>query len=87
MGLKSIISDGGFVEGEATTPAEAPDLDTEVVVEQVWKNLRGMIDHSTIRKEVARVIPKYASATVTNFIPIFIHRETIKRLTARSRGD
>lgn len=63
------------------------DLDTDVLIEQIWEDLQGTFDRVTILNEVSSVIPQYASAYITTYLPIFIHRETVKRLKAELRED
>ena len=40
----------------------------------------GTVTRSTIRQVLMEIIPKYESARVQTFVPIFVHKETVKRL-------
>ena len=61
-----------------------PDWDVETLLERIWNHLGGEVSRSTVRQVLAEVIPNYESARIQAFVPIFVHRETVKRLRARS---
>ena len=65
-----------------TMVSPAPNWDVETLLERVWNHLGGTVSRSTIRQVLAEVIPNYESAPIQTFVPIFVHRETVKRLRA-----
>ena len=68
--------------GTETVPRSDPDWDAEPLIERVWNHLGGTVSRSTIRQVLAEVLPTYESARVQTFVPIFVHKETVKRLRA-----
>ena len=68
--------------GSETAARIYPNLDVESQLERVWNHLGGTVSRSTIRQVLAEVIPNYESARVQTFVPIFVHKETVKRLRA-----
>ena len=63
-----------------------PDWDERVVVEQIWNDLQGTVERSTIRQELTQVIPRFQNARVRAYIPIFLRRVTTERLRAGAAG-
>jgi len=57
-----------------------PDWDVETLLERIWNDLGGTVTRSTIRQVLTEVIPNYESARVQTYVPIFVHKETVKRL-------
>ena len=57
-------------------------MDVETLLERVWNQLGGTVSRSTIRQVLAEVIPNYERAPIQTFVPIFVHKETVKRLQA-----
>ena len=73
--------------GTETVATSYPDWDVETLVEQIWNDLLGTVTRSSIRQVLTEVIPNYESARVQTFVPIFVHKETVKRLrTGDYRG-
>ena len=68
--------------GTETIPRSDPDWDIEPLLERVWNHLGGTVSQSTIRQVLAEVLPDYESARIQTFVPIFVHKETVKRLRA-----
>ena len=66
--------------GTEKTASSYPDWDVETLLERIWNYLGGTVSRSTVRQVLAEVIPNYESARVQAFVPIFVHRETVKRL-------
>ena len=66
--------------GTETTASSYPDWDVEALLERIWNYLGGTVSRSTVRQVLAEVIPSYEGARVQAFVPIFVHRETVKRL-------
>ena len=63
-----------------------PDWDERAIVEQIWNDLQGTIERSTIRQELTQVIPRFQNARIEIYIPIFLRRVTIERLRAGVAG-
>ena len=59
-----------------------PDWDVETQLERIWNYLGGTVSRPTIRQVLTEVIPNYESAPIQTFVPIFVHKETVKRLRA-----
>jgi hypothetical protein len=69
--------------GTGTVASSYPDWDVETLLERIWNHLGGTVSRSTVRLVLAEVIPDYESAPVQTFVPIFVHKETVKRLRTR----
>ena len=39
-----------------------PDWNEKAIVEQIWNDLKGTVDRSTIRQELKQVIPRFQNA-------------------------
>ena len=65
-----------------TGASSYPEWDVEALLERIWNHLGGTVSRSTIRQVLAEVLPNYESARVQTFVPIFVHKETVKRLRA-----
>jgi hypothetical protein len=52
----------------------------EALIEKIWQELNGQVPRQRIRQVAAEVAAKFEQATVTTFVPIFIHRYTCERL-------
>jgi hypothetical protein len=63
-----------------TVASRYPDWDVETLIEQIWNDLGGRVSPSPIRQVVMEIIPRYESARVQTYVPIFVHRETVERL-------
>jgi hypothetical protein len=61
-----------------------PDWDERVVVEQIWNDLQGTVERSTIHQKLTQVIPGFLNAET--YIPIFLRRVTIERPRAGVAG-
>ena len=68
--------------GTGTVASSYPDWDVETLLEHIWNHLEGTVSRSTIHQVLAEVLPNYESARVQAFVPIFVHKETVKRLRA-----
>jgi hypothetical protein len=66
--------------GTGTVDSSYPDWDVETLLERIWNHLGGTVSWSTVRQVLAEVIPTYESARVQTFVPIFVHKERVKRL-------
>jgi hypothetical protein len=58
---------------------------TETLVESIWEGSDGRVTRDEIRMIAYEVAASYQNATVDQFLPIFIHRETSKRLRVRHK--
>ena len=63
--------------GFVSTP---DDWDVGTIVEQIQCDLNGSVTLSMIQEVLDEVIPKYKSARIQTFVPIFIHRDAVKQL-------
>ena len=52
------------------------------LIEQIWRDLEGQVDHKRIYQVALKEAEGFKNATVTNFISIFIRRQTCERLKA-----
>lgn len=66
--------------GTGTDASSYPDWDVETLIEQIWNDLGGTVTRSTIRQVLMEVIPRYESARIQTYVPIFVHKETVKQL-------
>ena len=53
----------------------------KALVESIWKALDGRVDREQIRQASLEAEAGYQNATVKTFIPIFIRREVLERLS------
>ena len=77
MNSRSLETDDGAIAKDLL------DLDVESIVEQVWNDLQGVVDRPAIRYEIGEVIPAFAGARIRTYVPIFVRRNTVRRLRAR----
>jgi predicted transcriptional regulator len=70
------------MDGNIGINRDQPDLDIVPLMQQIWNDLGGTVTQSAILQEVKKIIPQYESATIRTYIPIFVRRETVKRLRA-----
>jgi hypothetical protein len=68
--------------GTGRVASSYPEWDVETLLERIWNHLEGTVSRSTIRQVLAEVFPNYESARVQTFVPIFVQKETVKRLRA-----
>jgi hypothetical protein len=59
-------------------------VDLEVLTEELWSDLDGMVDRHTIRQVLAEVAPAYRDARITTFVAIFVRRDALERLRAQA---
>jgi hypothetical protein len=55
---------------------------SDALIEQIWRDLKGQVDHKRIYQVALMEAAGFKNATVTNFISIFIRRQTCERLRA-----
>ena len=51
------------------------------LIESIWKTLDGRLDREQIRQAILEAEAGYQNAHVKTFIPIFIRRDVLKRLS------
>ena len=51
------------------------------LIESIWKALDGRVDREHIRQAILEVEAGYQNASVKAFIPIFVRREVLERLS------
>jgi hypothetical protein len=59
----------------------------ETVSEQILRELNGTVSLATILKVLKEVVPNYERARIQTYVPIFIHRDAIKRLNSMVAPD
>lgn len=52
----------------------------EHLVETVWQDLDKQVSREQIRRVVAEISLEFQNATVTAFVPIFVHRRAVEQL-------
>ena len=68
--------------GNSAIASSNPGWDVETLIEQVWNDLGGAVTQSTVRQVLAQVMPRYENARIQTYVPIFLRKETVKRLRA-----
>jgi len=56
------------------------DWDVDTVTEQIFGDLNGTVARSMIQEVIKEVVPRYESAPIQTFVPIFIHRDVVDQL-------
>jgi hypothetical protein len=56
------------------------DWNVDTIAEQIFSDLNGSFTLSTIQEVLKEVIPKYASARIQIYVPIFIRRDAVNQL-------
>ncbi|KPK43393.1 MAG: hypothetical protein AMJ65_05940 [Phycisphaerae bacterium SG8_4] len=59
----------------------------ETIAEQIFRDLNGTVSLATIQEVLKEVVAKYESARIQTYVPIFIHRDAIKRLKSMAAPD
>jgi hypothetical protein len=52
----------------------------ETIAEQIFSDLNGAFTRSTIQEVLKEVIPKYETARIQTYVPIFIRRDAVNQL-------
>ena len=55
------------------------DVD-DALIEKVWRDLDGQVSRQQIAGAVTEIAARFEKATVTAFVPIFIHRRALEHL-------
>ncbi len=58
------------------------DWDIDKIANEIFHDLKGSISLSIIQETLKEMIPRYESAPIQIFVPVFIRREAVKRLQA-----
>lgn len=58
----------------------------DLLVEQIWHDLKGQVSRDQIQQVANQVAAKYKDSLVTNFVPIFIRRQTHEILRLKLNG-
>lgn len=61
--------------------------DLELLVEQIWRDLKGDALRTRIQQVVIEVAASFDYATVKAYVPLFIRRVTLQRLRAEVRVE
>jgi hypothetical protein len=56
------------------------DYVDDSLVEKLWHDLDGQVSRQQIAGAVAEMAARFEQATVTAFVPIFIHRQALEQL-------
>jgi hypothetical protein len=59
------------------SPTELVD---DALVEAIWRELEGYAERERIREVATEVAAEFQTASITQFVPIFIRRRTVERL-------
>ena len=75
-----------FTESHALISPEtiADDLSDyvdDLLIDKIWRDLHKQITHEQIRQVALEIAAEFQEATIPTFVPIFIHRLTIERLS------
>ncbi len=62
------------------------DMDNSLV-EKLWRDLDGRVSQERIFQAVTEIAAKYQEATVTAFVPIFVHRQALEQLRVLVPGE
>ena len=62
--------------------AKTASWNKEIVIDQIWKEFYGIATRSAIEQVISNIALKYEDARIKTYIPIFVHREAVKRLRA-----
>lgn len=60
------------------------DWNVDAIVEQIFSDLNGSITRTTIQEVLKEIIPKYESAQIQTYVPIFIRRDAVNQLQSMS---
>ena len=64
-----------------TGGGDASDYVDDLLVDRIWRDLGKRITREHIRQVALEVAVEFREARVTTFVPIFIRRLTLKRLS------
>ena len=58
------------------------DWDIEKNANEIFHDLNGSVNLSFIQETLKELTPRYESAPIQKYVPIFIRREAVKRMQA-----
>jgi hypothetical protein len=58
------------------------DWDIDKIANEILHDLNGSVSLSFIQETLKELIPRYESAPIQKYVPVFIRREAVKRLQA-----
>jgi hypothetical protein len=61
-------------------PLDATDYLSDILIEKLWHDLHEQVSREQIRQVATQVFAQFQNAKVTNFLPIFIYRQTFEKL-------
>lgn len=64
-----------------TGAGDASNYVDDVLVDRIWCDLGKRIPHEYIRQVALEIAAEFREAKVTAFVPIFIRRQTLQRLS------
>ena len=56
------------------------DWNIDKIANEILSDLNGSVTLSVIQETLEQVIPRYESARIQTYVPIFIRREAVKRM-------
>ena len=65
---------------EETTRDSVMNYVDDSLIGQIWHDLDGQVTREQIRQVVTEIAAEFRTATVTAFVPIFIHRQACEKL-------
>ena len=74
------MNDSKLQLGNNAVSKNQSDWNVDTITEQIWSDLNGAVTRSVIQEMLLEVIPGYEKARIRTYVPIFIRRDTIKRL-------
>jgi hypothetical protein len=69
-----------FISAE-TSAGDVSRYVDDPLIEKIWRDLGKQITHDHVRQVALEVAAEFREARVTTFVPIFIYRLTLKRLS------
>jgi len=80
--LKTKMADSELKLRNDSVSKNKTDWDIDKIANEILHDLNGSFSLSIIQETLVEVIPRYESAPIQIFVPIFIRREAVKRLQA-----
>ena len=66
--------------GNDSNSKDKTKWDIDKIASEILRDLNGSVTLSIIQETLEQVIPRYESARIQTYIPIFIRREAVERL-------
>ena len=80
--LKTKMADSELKLRNDSESKNNTDWDIDIIANEILHDLNGSVSLSIIQETLMEVIPRYESALIKKYVPIFIRREAVKRLQA-----